>query len=345
MLFEPTTLAASVSAIADAVRTYGCEPHELFHRAGLDLDAMLRPGSRYPMRSVVRLWQEARVETGDPCIGLIAGQKLKPPALHALGLSWIASPTLLDGLRRMQRYARIANSALRVDLTETGDRVVVALAIDAKEIQPTAEAADMALASVLRMCRWMTDAHFSPCLVTFRHDDNGHISQYIDYFACPVFFAAAKDTLEFELAPLQQPLPAGNVDLACHNDRLAERYLATLDPDRVQDKVRALLLTLLPSGESGQDAVAARLHRSVSTLQRQLSAEGVTYRQVLEETRASLARELILEQRYSLSQIAYLLGFADQANFSRAFKRWTGESPGRFRSAGSAAPVPSDVGH
>jgi len=344
MLFEPTTLAASVSAIADAVSTYGCEPRELFRRAGLDLDAMLRPGARYPMRAVVRLWHEARVETGDPCIGLIAGQKLKPPALHALGMSWISSPTLLDGLRRMQRYARIANSALRVDLVETDEAVTVTLAVDTADVQPADEAIDSALAVVLKMCRSMTDAHFAPRRVMFQHADNGHISQYIDYFACPVGFGAAQNALELERATLEQPLPAGNLDVAYHNDRLAERYLATLDPDRVQDKVRALLLTLLPSGESGQDVVAARLHRSVSALQRQLGTEGVTYRQILEETRAALARELIRERRYSLSQIAYLLGFADQANFSRAFKRWTGESPGRFRAAGSpqaaAAPTP-----
>ncbi len=233
----------------------------------------------------------------------------------------------------MQRYARIANSALHVDLTETDGSVVIALAVDTNELQPTDEAVDAALAIVLKMCRSMTDAHFSPRLVKFRHADNGHISHYIDYFACPVHFGAPNNALEFELASLQQPLTAGNLDLAQHNDKLAERYLATLDPDRVQDKVRGLLLTLLPSGESGQDVVAARLHRSVSTLQRQLSAEGVTYRQLLEDTRASLARELVLERRYSLSQIAYLLGFADQANFSRAFKRWTGAAPSQFRDA------------
>ena len=337
MLFEPTTLAASASAIAEAVATYGCEPRALFRRAGIDMDAMLRSGARYPMRAMLRVWQEARTETGDPCIGLIAGQKLKPTALHALGLSWISSPTLLDGLRRMQRYARIANSALRVELKERNETVDLTLAVDADDIEPADESIDAALAVIIKMCRLMTDNHFAPALVSFRHIDNGHISQYIDYFACPVRFAAERDSLQFELSTLQQTLPTGNLDLAYHNDRLAERYLATLDPDRVQDKVRELLLTLLPSGESSQDIVALRLHRSVSALQRQLKSEGVSYREILEETRASLARELIREQRYSLSQIAYLLGFSDQANFSRAFKRWTGESPSSFRSNGASA--------
>jgi AraC-like DNA-binding protein len=91
------------------------------------------------------------------------------------------------------------------------------------------------------------------------------------------------------------------------------------------------LLTLLPSGEATQETVASSLNKSVSTLQRQLKAEGASYRAVLEETRRDLAERLLEEQRYALSQIAYLLGFSDQGNFSRAFKRWTGRSPAAFR--------------
>ena len=90
----------------------------------------------------------------------------------------------------------------------------------------------------------------------------------------------------------------------------------------------------MPSGKVTQNLVAGQLHRSVSSLQRQLQAEGVSYRQILEDTRRTLATQFVREDDYSLSQIAYLLGFSDQANFSRAFKRWTGETPTGFR-AGS----------
>ncbi len=333
MLFEPTTLAASASAIAEAVETYGCEPRTLFRKAGIDIEAMLKPGARYPMRAMIRLWHVARVETGDPCIGLIAGQKLKPPALHALGLSWLASPTLLDGLRRIERYAQIANSALCISVLENGNDVLLTLGFEAENIDPADEAVDATFAVIVKTCRLMAENHFAPRAVTFNHADNGHVSQYIDYFRSPVRFAAEANAIHFDLETLRRPLPAGNRDLAHHNDKLAERYLATLNPERVQDKVKELLLTLLPSGTTCQKTVASNLHRSVSSLQRQLKAEGVSYRQIVEETRLSLAKELVTEQRYSLSQIAYLLGFSDQANFSRAFKRWTGRTPTSFRDA------------
>jgi AraC-like DNA-binding protein len=331
MLFEPTTLAATASALVEAVRTYGCDPDTLFRKAGLDIDSIQKPGARYPFRSMIRLWQAARAETGDPCIGLVVGRKVRPPALHALGLSWLASPTLLDGLRRIERYAQIVNSALSFELIESNEQAILTGTVENTELRPTDEAIDAILAIIVKMCRLMADPHFAPLLITFKRPDNGHVSQYIEFFRCPVRFGADKTAVYFDLETLRKPVAAGNRELAYHNDKLAERYLATLNPDRVQDKVRELLLTLLPSGDASQEMIASSMHRSVSSLQRQLKAEGVCYRQVLGQTRQALAEDLVKEGRYSLSQIAYLLGFSDQANFSRAFKRWTGNTPSSFR--------------
>jgi AraC-like DNA-binding protein len=303
----------------------------MFRRAGLDMDAIQRPGARYPMSSMLRLWQQAREDTDDPCIGLFAAQRLRPQALHALGLSWLSSRTLGDGLRRMARYARIASTNLRITLEPAANRTKVVVASRSRQLAPAPEAIDMTLAVVVKMCRLMTDSHFAPASVLLQRADDGHAAQYIDIFKAPVLFGSTVDGLCFDNAVLDDPVPAGNDELAQDMDRIAERYLATLDPDRVQDRVRRILLTLLPSGEADQKAVAKTLHLSVSTLQRQLRSEGAGYRQILDETRRGLAEQLIREQGYSLGQIAYLLGFSEPANFSRAYKRWTGHAPSEAR--------------
>ena len=79
--------------------------------------------------------------------------------------------------------------------------------------------------------------------------------------------------------------------------------------------------------------IASRLHCSRSTLQRQLSAEGTSYRDILETTRRALATHYLKDGDQSQAQIAFMIGFADQSNFARAFKRWTGVSPGEYRKA------------
>ena len=82
-----------------------------------------------------------------------------------------------------------------------------------------------------------------------------------------------------------------------------------------------------------QEEIAKRLYRSKSTLQRQLTAENTNYRNVLETTRCELAEHYLQDGNYTQAQIAFMIGFADQSNFARAFKRWTGVSPGDYQKA------------
>ena len=130
-------------------------------------------------------------------------------------------------------------------------------------------------------------------------------------------------------------LPGHNLDVVLGNDRVVEQYLEALDPDQVTTEVRRMLVSLFPTGEVSQQVIAKRMARSVSTLQRQLTGEGTSYREVQDDVREQLAAEYVREGKYSLSQIAYLLGFSDQSNFSRAFKRWKGVSPKEYQSSGT----------
>ena len=138
-------------------------------------------------------------------------------------------------------------------------------------------------------------------------------------------------TFHFDKDVLNAPLPHGSTEIAKATDRIVEDYLDTLDPNKVASQVRRLLIQLLPSGNVNQDVVANQLNRSKSTLQRQLKTEGLSYRDVLEDTQRSLAENYLNERKHAHAQIAYLLGFSDQSNFSRAFKRWTSLSPKQYQ--------------
>ena len=157
------------------------------------------------------------------------------------------------------------------------------------------------------------------------------IGEYLRVFQAPLRFATERNALYFDAAALETPLPGENRDLARANDEVAESYLAALDARRVSSEVKRLLIDLLPTGEASARAVAKRLNTSVSTLQRQLKTEQTSYKDIAEDTRRTLAEQYVVRGRLSLSQIAYLLGFSDQSNFSRAFRRWTGAAPKDYR--------------
>ncbi len=331
MLSEPTTLAAVATAVAQGIESYGLDADALFAQAELDKQKLAIPGARYRVRRMRRLWALARQATGDPCFGLVVSRFIKPTSLHALGFSWLASSTLRDGLERLVRYARIVSTGAQLELETDSGICTLSAAGQIPDLQPPPEAVDAFLALIVRMCRIMASDHFAPRSVAFKHPDNGHPEAYVELFQAPVEFGADRNTLAFNQEELDAPLRASNTELAFENDRIAERYLQSLNPDEVSTKVRELLLELLPSGEASEKKIAGTLNRSVSSLRRTLRSEGVRYRDLLKGTRQSMAEQYVREGKYSLGQIAFLLGFSDQSNFSRAFKRWTGYTPKAFR--------------
>lgn len=333
MLFEPTTLAAAAKIIAETLQgNYAVDPAKVFSDAGLDYSQLSNGETRYPWRDMQNLWTHAVEATKDPCFGLFVGRNIRPTSFHALGFSWLVSQTLLGSLQRLCRYHEIISTVpLLVSVELVGDQYAFSANMNDPEYVPTDAAVDAFMIAILQLCRTATDQHFSPLSVALRRTDPGHIDQYITFFDCPVSFDAEKNLIHFDKDSLERHLPGENKELARANDAVAEKYLDSLDPQKVASEVRELLITLLPSGKSNQKTIAKRLNRSLSTLQRQLQSEGTNYKDILEHTRSNLATEYVLDGQLSLGQIAYMLGFSDQSNFSRAFKRWTDSSPREYR--------------
>ncbi len=318
MLNEPTTIAAAARLIAETLhRNYNQNHEPVFAAAGLDPERMKVAGSRYPWRRMEKLWKECVRVTGDPAFGLVVGNNIRPTTFHALGFSWIASRSLLESLQRLCRYYDLlSNAPYDFRLTAETDAWFLH---GASHGDPDPEASrismDALLIAILRLCQQASSAHFHALSVHFAGPAPADIDTYIKAFGAPVYFGQDSNGLRFGREELEAPLPGDNLELAIANDRIAEEYISALNPDRVASEVRKLLVELLPSGDASQTAIAQQMNRSLSTLQRQLAGEGTNYKEIREQTRAELAEQYVREGRYTLSQIAYLLGFSDQSNF------------------------------
>ncbi len=97
-------------------------------------------------------------------------------------------------------------------------------------------------------------------------------------------------------------------------------------------KVEKTFVPLLPSNEATLETVAERMGLSRQTIYRKLQAEGTSFTELLEAKRRKLAIRYLCREQAPLKQVAWRLGFSSPEAFSRAFKRWTGSSPGHFRS-------------
>jgi AraC-like DNA-binding protein len=177
---------------------------------------------------------------------------------------------------------------------------------------------------------------YSPLRIEFRRMRPARIEDFQSLLRAPLHFGAARTRLVFDCDAIERPLDGGNPELARQHDAIALEYLAQLERDNIQWRVREVLTQRLSRGEPSQEDVAELLNMSARTLQRKLGDCGVTYREVLDETRRVLALAYLSAPRHSVSEVTYLLGFSAGSSFTRAFRRWTGQSPSGWR-AGCAA--------
>jgi AraC-like DNA-binding protein len=338
---EPTSLASMSGALAETLeRHYGVDPRPLYVRAGLDPGMIGKAGARYPFCALRKLWQEAAEATGDPCLGLVVGRHLRPGNTQVLGFAWLASSTLEEALDRWLRYHRVASTAAVFRRRVEHDLAVYSFDA-ARGVNPLpVMLGEASLAALVAMCRRASTEDFSPLWVRLRRPDPGQRIRYEEWFQAPVEFGAAENAIALKIVDIRQPLPAGNPELAGAADKWLARMLVQVDEAEVVGQVRELLTQLLSSGHATEREIASRLNRSVSSLQRDLRKEGTSFRTLLEETRHRLAEKLLSGEGRSIGQVAFLLGYSDQSTFTRAFRRWTGRSPGQYlrEEAGGVAP-------
>ena len=333
MLYEPTTLASIARLIGETLeKDYGIDPAPIFAQVKIDTSKFQRPGARVPLSKMTRLWDTAVFITGDQQFGLKAGARAEPSDFYVLGYAWLASATLRGGLERLCRYAHVVSTAIAsVEVVEEGGMIVFVESFHDPSIVISRTADEAGLVAFFKFCEIIKrePVHALKAELIFPPDK---ARPYLEEFLqCPVTWGNEREKLYFSKELFEERLPGYVPDVLDATSRIAEQYLESLDKSKVATDVKRLLVQMLPSGKADQDTVANRLYRSTSTLQRQLSAEGTTYRDILETTRRSLAEKYLRDGRYTQTEIAYMVGFSDQSNFARAFKRWTGVSPGQFQ--------------
>ncbi|HEX4448490.1 MAG TPA: AraC family transcriptional regulator [Polyangiaceae bacterium] len=333
---DPTALSSWGLVIARTLRDRALDPAALFARAGLSLAALEDPDARIPVQATARVWRLAAEETRDPCFGLDVARHILPTTFQALGFAVLSSRTLREVFERAVRYFGFVSDAAIMRFVDCGAVYRFTVRVTASP-PPADESIDAFFAVAVRLCRVLTDRGFAPMAVDLRRPLPPDPGPFARCFRAPVAFSATEDGMTLDKQWCDRPLAGANPEMARASEGIIDKALARMAQASLIDRIRALLTERLPGGEPTQAEIARAFGASTRGLQRRLAAEGVTYAQVVDDTRLELARAYVADARYSLTEVAYLLGFASPGTFTRAFRRWTGQSPSEQRRAGASA--------
>jgi AraC-like DNA-binding protein len=317
---------------------------ELAAELGVEVDAILTRhqispvvlaagDARLPAAAGLATWVELARATGDPNFGIHVAQRVPIDSLDVVGCAMWASLDLREAIEKFLHFQRLMSDAwhTRVEFRRDATRLTrEAIIAEADERHLVERALAIAAIELRRISEWRVD----PIAVRFRHDAPADIWLHREVFRCPTTFGSLKNELTYATRDLQSPVATANPNLALVLDRYAEESLARLPPvSSWIERVRHAVATALRGGPPSLAAIAARLRISTRTMQRRLAEEHTSLRNIVDDVRRELAAEYLANEAMAIDEVAFLLGFADTSSFFRAFRRWSGQTPARFRAA------------
>jgi len=314
-------------------------------RLGLDGDALLRaagvsrerlddPDARLDAVQVGSLWTRAYEASGDPVLSLHAAEACPLGAYKVIDFMAASAGTVGEAFRCAARYFPLINTAIRLPVDESGDPVTFDVMDEDGPAGVSRPYAEYCFAAFLLHVRAATGVGFPLRRVTFVHRMPPDISEHERVFGCEVRFESAHNRMEIDRKVWETPTAGAHPGvlqvLTEHADLLLQRL--PRGPDLVE-RAQRVIGQRLRGGDSSLESVARELGTSARSLQRHLRDIGYSYQSLADEVRSATARLYLDQPDIAIAEVAYLLGFADPSSFSRAYKRWTGDTPARARSA------------
>lgn len=336
----PSPATASVlllRALLAGAAALGVSSQELERELGVPASSftgerLSDPDGRVPATMLLDLWRYLPTRCADESFGFWLAEHLQAPPLSLATWLISSSATLGEGFRRAIRYQRLLHDEARSELVVSEHEVIYRHQIGRPPFRAPSAAIEFGFLAFLQQARRLTGRVVLPERVLLRHAAPRDDARQRAWFGPGLAFSAERDELVLARDALELPVSGADPMLS----RIVEEHAqAALDrlPARsdVSARVRACINQLLAEGTPTMQAVCARLRTSRRTLQRQLGADGTSFAEELDQARHQLALRYLADERASLQEVAFLLGFSEPSAFHRAFLRWTGQTPKAFR--------------
>lgn len=335
-----TVLAVSSAALLEACARRGVEPTPLLRAAGVARDAIRDPAARITTASAAVLWRLAFERCGDPALALHTAQDVRFGAYHALDYLVAAAPTIGGAFEQLAAHFALINSGARLRIDHTAHGTWLRLELPASAMRPYAE---YTLASIYLRVRASMALAFAPLTVELAFPAPGHRAEHDRVFGCPVRFHTVRSGLLIARDVWHAVNPQRDPALFAVLDRHARLLVSQLGAVRgLTDRVRDAIRDQFGRGELSLSAVARRLATSARSLQRHLEREGVHFQDLVEAARCAEALAHLLDCQLAVTEVAARVGFAQPSSFTRAFRRWTGQTPQAYRRGSTRIPQPPE---
>ena len=316
----------------DFLKEQGFGEREILTSTNINPEQLQDANNQLTIAQYEQLVRRGIALTGNPAIGLDFGARLNTTGSGLLGLGVLASKTFAEGLHFAKRCTVVVNPAVNIQLHVEGDRfhAYIEEAYPWEDTEPFM--VDTAFALFTSAVKLFDPLVCEQLIYDMRYPAMPNEEVYRQHFRGQMNFNSHRNRISFPLEFCQRPMPFQNPSAVRQAEQLLGQQIESLN-----NAYNAVLLPIqqLIANNPGHipsiEEVATSFHVSSRTLNRRLKDMGTTFKDLVAEVRKKLAIEYLRSPKNSIDEIAYLLGYRDSSNFSKAFRNWTGHSPTQYR--------------
>lgn len=333
----PVVRALEFAAIAAAVETlFGAEVVDtVFKQHGFSIALLSEPDLQLPNVEYVRFLEACARESGKPLLGAMIGNSVAFAELGLFGRYVTSAPDLRTALNRASKGLKYHETGSHLTCSLRSNRLTLTYRPPTPKALGSWQQTDGAAAMILNLIRLYEGTGWRPEHIALPGATNGRRRQLERHFHTDI--SAARDSVRITGSVGAAHLDAATSTL--HGQPLSRRELRQMissrPPGSFAGTLRRLMRPLAWQGTFDMNRVAESIGVSPRTMQRRLAAERVDFSDLLSDTRRNFAEELLANTDMTMGNISVRLGYSSKQHFIRAYKGWTGVTPGRFRSSAS----------
>jgi len=329
----PTIRAAGLLGIRHLVADLGGDTDVLLKAAGIDPEALSSPDNRISYAAMISMLEDCSSALDCPDFGLRLSRFQDINILGPAAMIAHYSDTVGDSLRAIATFMHVHTDGAAVQLLHT-DKHLASLTFEVliPSLHARPQINELSVGIGQSLLEMLIGQGFRCKLVQFTHRRPPETRRLVRRFGRQLSFGHSVNALIFPSSKLALPIPTANPEFR----DIAVDYIRDHLGGTADNRVRRIILLvhqLLPTGRCSLQSVADILGMHPRTLQRELRGAGVIFRSIVDRARRELVTDYLVNTDASLTQVAAMLGYGDQAAFTYAFKRWFGVPPGRWRTA------------
>lgn len=327
-----TIAVSNLHPVLQVAQSLGVDETRLLEESGINASILSSPENRFTLEQYDKLLKKGAELSGDDTFALLCGQAFTTGSGDVVTYMVHNCSNLHEAVIKYIEYQKIVGEAVQFKLLIENENAILTFKIIDHDLQDNRYILEAEAAATVKIGNEMTVPEIKYKEMRFKCPEPANTDEHRKIFNCPIKWSQPLSAIVFDKKFLDAPLKQPNPELLKLLENQARNALRKLtDSKTYTEKVIEIVTRHNFNNRLTVKQVAAEIPMSMRALQLKLSEEGTSFQQIIDELRKQNAVSYLKENTLSVSEIAYILGFSEPSVFQKAFKKWTGKTPGEYK--------------